>query len=355
MAPPISVLGLTSDALIARANAELPVGRGFARPIFKAAMRQGRFALDLPGMSPASVSAWRAAFEVGLPEVVRVVSETGERGITAKAVLRTGDGFEIECVRIPMANGAATLCISSQVGCKMGCTFCETGLMGLVRNLTAAEIVGQVVVATAVLGWSVKNIVYMGMGEALDNVEAVVQSLKVLNDRRGLGYGQQRFTVCTVGHVSGLERLSALGWRRLNVAVSLNAATDAQRSAIMPINRKTPIAELVAALIAYAPRRNFTLAVNYCLMPGLNDARSDATNTAAICTTIDRAMVNLIPYNPGTSPVTRAPTEHEIERFTSWLEADGAMVRRRTTKGRTVMAACGQLGSGGRQRLPVVG
>ncbi len=341
---PTQILGLASDELIAAAEG-LPSGRGFARPIYKVAMREGRFALDLDGMTERSRDAWASTFAADLPQVVRVESEEGERGTTAKAVLATSDGLEIECVNIPMANGTATLCISSQVGCKMGCTFCETGRMGLVRNLEAHEIVAQVVVARAVLGWSVKNIVYMGMGEALDNVDAVMQSLRVLNDRRGLGYGQQRLTVCTVGHVAGLERLSTLGWPRLNVAVSLNAPTDRQRSAIMPINRKTPLDELIDALLDYAPRRNFTLAVNYCLMPGINDSRDDARHTAQLCKRLDRAMVNLIGYNPGTTPITTAPTEDDLQRFEGWLAEDGAIVRQRRTKGRTVMAACGQLGN----------
>jgi 23S rRNA (adenine2503-C2)-methyltransferase len=296
-------------------------------------------------VSEAAAIGWREQFELRLPDVVRTIQEPTAFGDTVKAVLRTHDGLEIECVRIPMANGQSTLCLSSQIGCKMGCRFCETGRMGLLRDLSAGEIVAQVVVARSVLGWEAKNLVFMGMGEALDNVENLIQALRVLNDKRGLDYGQQRITVCTVGHVEGVARLKALGWKRLNLAFSLNAATDDKRSALMPINRKTPLEPTLDALAAYPLRRNFTFAVNYCLMPGLNDSREDARAVAVVVERLGRVLLNLIPYNPGTDALTRAPTEQEIAGFIAWLEEDGVPVRRRKTKGRSVMAACGQLGN----------
>jgi 23S rRNA (adenine2503-C2)-methyltransferase len=151
--------------------------------------------------------------------------------------------------------------------------------------------------------------------------------------------------VCTSGHAEGLARLAALGWKRLNLSISLNAATDAQRDRVMPVNRKTPLAELQRLLAAYPQRRNFVLGVNYCLMPGLNDARADAANVAAFCRPLGRVIVNLIPYNPGNVPLTRAPSEDEVVRFVGWLREDGLAVRRRITKGRSIMAACGQLGN----------
>lgn len=345
MTAPLDILGLTSDGLVSEARARLPRGAGFARAVYRSAAREGRLDPDALGMSAVARAAWAEHFRFALPEVVRTVEEPGPFGTTRKAVLRAADGLEYECVSIPMARDHATLCLSSQIGCKMACSFCETGRMGLLRNLSAAEIVGQVVVARSVLGWPVHNLVFMGMGEALDNVDALIPALRALNDRRGLAIGQQRITVCTVGHVEGLEALSRLGWPRLNVSVSLNAADDALRSRLMPINRKTPLDALIAALEAYAPRRNFVVGVNYCLLPGINDAPEDARGVAAICRRLGRALVNLIPYNPGGAPITRAPTEVEVEAFIEQLEAEGAMVRRRRTKGRSVMAACGQLGN----------
>jgi 23S rRNA (adenine2503-C2)-methyltransferase len=290
------------------------------------------------------MAGWKANFHAPLLTVARVAEETNDLGTTSKAILRTHDGFEIECVRIPMGD-TQTLCLSSQVGCRMGCTFCETGRMGLLRNLTAAEIVGEVMTVRAQLGWQPRNIVFMGMGEALDNVDNVIQALKILSDKRGYHYSQERLTVCTSGHADGIRRLAELGWKRLNLSISLNAATDTQRSAIMPVNRKTPLAELQKILAAYPQRRNFTLVVNYCLLPGINDARADATNVAEFCKPLGRVLLNLIPYNPGTKPLTRAPTEADVEQFMAWLREDGVPVRRRITKGRSIMAACGQLGN----------
>ncbi|HEY2735445.1 MAG TPA: radical SAM protein, partial [Polyangiales bacterium] len=254
------------------------------------------------------------------------------------------DGLECECVLLPMGRERSTLCVSSQVGCKMGCRFCETARMGLLRHMTTAEIVSQLLVARHVLSWEFRNVVFMGMGEALDNPN-MIQTLRVLTDGSGLSLSQERITVCTVGRVDSIEQLRALGLRRLNLSVSLNAANDTLRSELMPVNRTTPLAQLQAALANYRPRNNFVLGVNYCLMPGKNDGHEHAREVAEFCRPLGRIMLNVIPYNPGSVPITRAPSEAEIETFIECLRAEGLPVRRRITKGRTVMAACGQLGN----------
>ena len=381
----IDILGLTSDEFMGAARFALPTGHGIARLMYPQVMTDGSFAPESFAIAAESLAAWRKNFTADLLDVVRVVEEPGEFGTTAKAILKTHDGYEIECVRIPMravrpadpevgeeppptglpdfrTSGLPdrgnptdyTLCLSSQVGCKMGCTFCETGRMGLIRHLTAAEMVSEVVTVRAKLGWPVRNLVFMGMGEALDNADHLIQALKVLTDKRGLHYSQERITICTAGHAEGLAKLAALGWKRLNLSVSLNVANDEARSRVMPVNRKTPLAELQRILAAYPQRRNFTLGVNYCLMPGMNDARQDANDVAAFCRPLGRVLVNLIPYNPGNAPLTRAPEEEEIVRFIGWLRDDGLPVRRRITKGRSIMAACGQLGNVELRRMPKV-
>ena len=346
----VDILGLTSDEVRAAAALLLPVGHGIADRLYPLAFREGRLAVDQFPVSAATAEVWNREFTVGLLEVVKMVEEDTASGITAKAVLRLHDGYEVECVRIPMHRNEDgtmefTLCLSSQVGCKMGCTFCETGRMGLIRHLTAAEIISQVVTTRATFGWEPKNLVFMGMGEALDNADNVLQALKVLADKRGLHYSHERLTVCTSGHADGIARLAALGWKRLNLSISLNGADDTTRSAVMPVNRKTPLAELQKILAAYPQRRNFTLGVNWCLLPGINDRREDAAHVAAFCAPLGRVLVNVIPYNPGTLPLTRAPTEDEVVQFIGWLRDEGLPVRRRITKGRTIMAACGQLGN----------
>ncbi len=341
----VPIHGLTSAELVELGRELVPRGHGFARRIQRQVMAEGRFEPADFGLGSEACEAWAAAFSFELPEVLRVESDDGEQGATSKVVLRLRDGLEVESVRIPMGRGRYTLCVSSQVGCKMGCTFCETGRMGLLRHLTTDEIIAQVLVARHRLGWPIRNIVFMGMGEALDNADNVIHALRVLNDEAGLAIGQERLTICTVGHIEGIRRLGTEGFKRLNLSISLNAANDSLRSEIMPINRRTDLAELQKALASYRPRRNFALGVNYCLLPGINDSAADARAVAEFCKPLERVLVNLIPYNPGTQPLTRAPEEHEIDQFIAWLRAEGLPVRERVTKGRSVMAACGQLGN----------
>ena len=145
------------------------------------------------------------------------------------------------------------------------------------------------------------------------------------------------------GHAAGLRRLQELGWRRLNVSISLNAAMDAKRSQIMP-SIADELAALQKLLQDYRPRKNFTLGVNYCLLPGINDGEEDLSAIALFCEPLGRVLLQVIPYNPGTEPLTRAPTEDEVVAFVAGLRAHGLPVRRRITKGRSIMAACGQLG-----------
>lgn len=336
---------LTNGQLATTARTVLSRGHGLARRVHRQAVLGGRFEPDQLGLSPESCAQWRSRFSFDLPDVVRVQSDEGPQGETSKLVLRLRDGMEIESVRIPMGRGRSTLCVSSQVGCKMGCTFCETGRMGLLRHLTADEIVSQLLVARHRLGWPIRNIVFMGMGEALDNAAHVLQALRVLNDEAGLAIAQERLTICTVGHVEGIRLLRRAGFKRLNLSISLNAGHDGLRSELMPINRRTSLDELRDVLVGYRPRQNFALGVNYCLLPGINDTRADASAVAEFCRPLQRVLVNLIPYNPGSFPLSRAPADAEVDRFIGWLRAEGLPVRQRVTKGRDVMAACGQLGN----------
>ncbi len=347
---------MTGRELIALASAELRRGAGVAPKLYKDAVRRGRFAPDDYGLSQEALAGWRGLAQLRLPEVTKRVEEPSEQGdATIKVAMRFADGREVESVRIPMGKGRYTLCVSSQVGCRLACGFCETAKMGLLRNLTAGEIIAQLVVARSVLGWDIRNIVFMGMGEPLDNADNVIQALRILNDDRGLGYGQQRITICTAGEVEGIRKLGALGWKRLDLSVSLNAAIDDKRDRLMPVNRRAPLAELQRALIEYPRRKKFVFGVNYCLLPGLNDSEADADAIATFIEPLGRALINVIPYNPGSKPLTRAPTEAEVERFIAGLEDRRVPVTRRITKGRSVMAACGQLGDRAQRRtLPVV-
>lgn len=259
--------------------------------------------------------------------------------------------LETESVVIPMCNHTGvshTLCVSSQIGCAMGCTFCETAQMGLIRSLTAEEIVAQWWAARHHLGHTIRNIVFMGMGEPLDNIEAVIEAVGILTDHRGPSITMRRITISTVGRLDALTRLREQarrpGWRGLNLAVSINAPNDEIRSRIMPINRAMPLADLVAALKDWPARKNQVICCEYVLIPGVNDADEHADELSSLLKGV-RCCVNVIPYNPRRDSPWPAPTEESVWRFLKRLEANGQFCKRRRTKGRDSMAACGQLGN----------
>ncbi|MFW5698229.1 MAG: radical SAM protein, partial [Planctomycetota bacterium] len=242
-----AIAGLRADELAAIAAAELLRGAGRARELYRLAMRSGRFDPQAVEMGATARAAWRERFHFDLPVVDHVVSEPCPEApgqSTAKAVLRAADGHCFESVHLPMGRGRHTLCVSTQVGCRMGCAFCQTARMGLRRQLTAAEIVGQVLVARHVLGWPIRNVVFMGMGEPLDNWDQLRQALLVLTERSGCTFAHDRLTVCTVGQAAGIRRLATLGWKRLGLSISLNAADDALRARLMPATRGTALAQL---------------------------------------------------------------------------------------------------------------
>lgn len=306
--------------------------------------------------------------------IVREQREEVAEGTTVKFLQRIARGaapdslprhaaLNVESVIIPMiGRGRArthTLCVSSQVGCAMGCEFCETARMGLLRSLTPGEIVGQWWAARHILGAPIRNLVFMGMGEPLDNLDAVLDAVAILTDHDGPALAMSRITISTVGRIDGLRRLAAAmdrpGWRRLGLAVSINAPNDTIRSAIMPINRAMPMAELRDAVLAVPGLgRGRKVCFEYVLIPGVNDAPGHADELADYLRPftaagspdgLTRGMVNVIPYNPRRESPWPAPSERSVERFVECLVARGLFVRRRRTKGRTMMGACGQLGT----------
>ena len=242
-----------------------------------------------------------------------------------------------------------SLCVSSQVGCRMGCKFCETGRMGLLRNLTAAEIVSQVAHCRFSLGLRIVNVIFMGMGEPLDNVENVVQAVRVLTDPSGLGLALSHITVSTSGvacHVYTL--MAALPGVRL--AFSLHAAEETLRSRLMPVNRKVSLHELAGAMRAYLHATKRRVTIQYILLAGVNDLPEHADQLAAYLSSVgpaNRFHVNLIPYNAQSGvPRFAAPSHDACKAFKTGLQRPhGLFVKIRETKGAEKMAACGQLGN----------
>lgn len=318
-------------------------GHGLARRIHRQAVLEGVFAPEQLGAGPRAAATWRANVAIELPTVIDRQRELAEHGETQKLLLRLHDGRTIESVSLPMGRNRRSLCVSTQVGCARACTFCETGRLGLLRNLTASEIVGQVTMQLRES--SVEHVVVQGMGEPLDNLDGLLPALRVLTDPAGLSLAHDRLTVCTVGHVPGIEALRQLGWKRLGLSLSLNSADDHQRAELMPHSVRYSLAEIQAALVAYRQRSNLALGVHWCLLPGINDSSRDADQIAKFLAPLGRTFLHVIPFNPGTEPIARAPSEAEVVAFVQQLRERGIAVRRRITKGRSVMAGCGQLGA----------
>jgi 23S rRNA (adenine2503-C2)-methyltransferase len=324
-------------------------GQGDAQAILRQVHRRGsnRFREDTTlGRDPELAARLEKEITLTLPEVV----DRQREGDTTKLVYRLADGHQIESVLVPMAH-YTTICVSSQVGCRMGCAFCQTGRMGLVRQLTSAEIVAQVYWAKWVAKAPIRNVVFMGMGEPLDNFANLTRALAILSDQRGLDIAPRHITVSTVGLGDGIRRLAALGQPLLNLAVSLNAPNDALRNHLMPVNRANPLAALQAVLAAYPLHHKNALLISYVLISGVNDGAEHADELARFLAPL-RAKVNLIPLNPCPDTPFRAPQPEDLERFRDRLVQMGVFVRRRTPKGQAIMAACGQLGGPSPLRPP---
>jgi 23S rRNA (adenine2503-C2)-methyltransferase len=273
-----------------------------------------------------------------------LVASHASRDGSAKLDLRLADGRRIQSVVMPDRD-RLTLCVSTQVGCGFGCAFCLTGTMGLVRNLTAGEIVGQAWAARATLPPAARltHVVFMGMGEPLANYAATVKALRILVAPLGFGFSPRRITVSTVGLVTGLERLAKENLR-VNLAVSLHAATDQVRSSLMPVNRGWGLDDLLAACRRFPLPVRQRMTFEYTLLDGVNDAAEDARRLARRLQGL-RAKVNLIPFNEWPGAAFRRPPPERILAFQRVLLDAGLTATIRWSKGEDVGAACGQLAS----------
>jgi 23S rRNA (adenine2503-C2)-methyltransferase len=290
--------------------------------------------------------------DLSLPAIVeRHPSSDG----ATKLVLEMVDGHRVEAVHMPRKDGdlRVTYCISSQVGCALGCTFCATGAMGIVRNLTAGEIVGQVLVLMRELGPRQGEsvfLVFMGMGEPLHNLAHVHRAITVLCHPQGAILSPWRITVSTAGLVPGIEKLARMT-PRPQLALSLNATTDAARSATMPVNRAWNLARLRQALDAWVLKPHERLLFEYVMLAGVNDTLEDADRLMAWLGDLARGHnINLIPMNEHARSAFREPAEERVRAFAARLHQNGCFVTVRRSRGRDVQGACGQLA---RPRLEV--
>ncbi len=340
----MNILGMTYDDLLREMAARYGKGRYHAAALCREIFRNGNPDWHRTAPFARSPRLTRQLMRDVTMSCGRIHRRQTE-GDLVKLAIALPDGRLVESVAIPMATHT-TLCISSQVGCRMGCRFCETGRMGLKRHLTAAEIVGQVYLARSVSGYPVGNIVLMGMGEPLDNFGPVCQAIRVLTDDHGFNLAKRRITLSTVGLVDGIRELAAGGAPLPQLAVSLNAPTDRIRSQLMPINRVHSMAALRRALMAYPLHPKGAIFIEYVLIHGVNDHPDHADALAEFLAPL-RVKVNLIPCNPRSDHPFRPPAPEAADRFRDRLLAHKLFVRKRAIKGQSVMAACGQLGKKG--------
>ena len=270
------------------------------------------------------------------------IVEKQESLSAVKLAIRLQDGLVVECVRLSDGKDRHTACLSSQVGCAMGCAFCKTGTMGLKRNLDSGEIIEQFVHLEK-LGEKISHIVFMGMGEPLNNFGTLMEAIHILHDREQFDISYRKITISTSGFVPGIHKLSELELP-IKLAVSLVTADDAKRSRIMRINRTYPLSELKKALISFQRRENKRITLEYCMLKGYNTGTEDAEKLKKFMSGMD-ALVNLIPWNPVEGMSFESPSDDEIRAFTNELKRLGINYSIRRSKGRDISGACGQLAS----------
>jgi 23S rRNA (adenine2503-C2)-methyltransferase len=318
----------------------LGVPRFHGRQIFSWIHARGvtRFE-DMTDLGRALRARLDSAFTISTPALE--AKRTSADG-TSKYLLRLADRRQIESVYIP-DTPAQTFCISTQVGCAMGCAFCLTGKMGLVRNLTAGEITGQarVLAHDTTLAGTAFNIVLMGMGEPLHNYDATMKALRILADERGLGVHPGRVTLSTVGLLPALEKLASEPLMP-NLAISLHATTDDSRSALVPLNKRYDLEALLDACRRFPVSRRSRITFEYVMLAGVNDTPDDARRLVRLLDGI-RGKVNLLPLNEAPGIPFARPSDDRVDAFARILSERGIRVSVRKSRGRDIRAACGQL------------
>ena len=350
---PVNLSGLTrpqlAAALVAAEVCAPEKARMRASQLWRWMHQHGATSFEaMTNVDKATRGVLAERFTLARPEVVqRLVSVDGTR----KWLIRFAPGIEAETVYIPDVGRAGALCVSSQVGCTLNCTFCHTGTQALVRNLTAAEIVAQVQIARDDLEeWPsdredrrLSNIVFMGMGEPLYNLDNVSDAIDIISDNEGLGLSRRRITVSTSGVV---PELKALGERtQAMLAISLHATNDALRDELVPLNKKYPLAELMAGVRAYPGASNARrVTFEYVMLKGVNDSPAEARALVKLMKGLP-AKINLIPFNPWPGSPYECSDWATIETFAEIVNRAGYASPIRTPRGRDILAACGQLRS----------
>jgi 23S rRNA (adenine2503-C2)-methyltransferase len=309
-----------------------------ARQVYKWVYQSGVADFDaMTNLSKELRNMLKSMFHFGLPGISEtIVSKDG----SLKYLLATNDGQVVESVFMP-EDGRSTLCLSTQVGCKMSCAFCVTGKIGFVRDLSASEIVGQVMAVRPHMGEDrITNVVFMGMGEPLDNADNVLKAIEIMEEPLGLKISHRRLTISTVGLLDGLKRLTP---KKAQIAISLNAATGPVRTRLMPINRVYPLHDLIAYVKGLGNTGRLRVTFEYVMLKQVNDSLEDARKLADLLKGV-RCKINLIPYNESPYNEFRSPDEESVKQFQSYLIERHFTAIVRDSRARDIGGGCGQLG-----------
>ena len=330
---------MTCKELSEELGRRFDTGNFHARAIYRQVFKSGNTSFaNTPEFAQSEILLKQLTQDISIP--LFTVTSVQEDGV-CKFTTRFHDNAVIESVIIPGPR-RTTLCVSSQAGCRMGCSFCSTGLAGFQRNCSVEEIVAQVFISTFTFKRPVDNIVFMGMGEPLDNFSNVMQAIQVVSDQRGFDIPQSRITISTAGHCDGIAALANIGLSKIRLAVSINAPNDELRNAVMPINRRFPLARLKEQLRGFPLGKRGTIFIEYVLFAGLNDSHEAARELADFVAGL-AVRINLIPYNQNPGSSFASPAHDHVKRFASWLAEHKLFVRVRQSYGRGICAACGQL------------
>jgi 23S rRNA (adenine2503-C2)-methyltransferase len=309
-----------------------------ARQLYKWVYHKGVLSFhEMSNISKSLRILFNDMFYTGLPQIKEVLTS---RDGSMKFGFQTTDGNTIESVFIPEKE-RNTLCLSTQIGCKMGCRFCVTGKMGFIRNLSVAEIIGQIMAVKHYLtDKRITNIVFMGMGEPVDNLENLLHSLDIVKNPLGLNFSHRKITVSSVGLIDGLNQIQP---KDASIAISLNAADDKKRTYLMPINRLYPIREVMNFVKTFKGNRRTRITFEYVMLKGINDSLEDAKLLSELLSGV-RCKINLIPYNESPYLEYKTPGVDTIEQFHTYLLNKHYTTIVRNSRGQDIGGGCGQLG-----------
>jgi 23S rRNA (adenine2503-C2)-methyltransferase len=337
----INICSMTLHDLTVELQQRFGKGVFHATALYKEYFRNGNVSFEnIPEFSGSPRLLPAIASHISLP--VFTITKTQEQDVV-KFATTFPDGCTIESVVIPSAGKKrTTLCVSSQAGCRMNCAFCATGSRGFLRSLSAEEIVVQVWAARFTLGHHIDNIVFMGMGEPLDNIRNVVQAIRVMSDPHGLNIPQRSITLSTAGLADRIRDLALYGIPHVKLALSLNAPTDELRDALMPVNRTFPLHAIKKCLADFPLGKGGVFFIEYVLLSGVNDSREMAHGLADFLQGLP-VRINLIPFNENPSSSFKPPDRENVRQFAAWLVERKLFVRIRKSYGAGISAACGQL------------